>query len=57
MIKRPLLNGYCEKCTHCYLLDGDEERCRKIKLGISNMMCVQVVECPYFTERKKVQDE
>ena len=54
MIKRPLLNGYCEKCKNCYILDGDEERCIKIKIGMSNMMCVQIVECPYFIERKKV---
>ena len=57
MIERPFFNGYCKKCVYCYLLDGDEERCRKIKLGMSNMMCVQVVECPYFTERKEKQSE
>lgn len=57
MIKRPLLNGYCEKCTHYYLLNEDEERCIKIKIGMSNMMCVQIVECPYFTERKEKQSE
>ena len=60
VIKRPYLNDYCEKCKHHYLLDGDESRCRRIKLGgtsgmVSNIMCVQVVECPYFAERKKVE--
>lgn len=55
MIKRPYLNDYCEKCKHHYLLDGDESRCRKIKQGMSDIMCVQVVECPYFAERKKVE--
>jgi hypothetical protein len=55
MIKRPYMNDYCEKCKHHYLLDGDESRCRRIKQEMSDMMCVQVVECPYFTERKKVE--
>lgn len=58
MIKRPYLNDYCEKCKHHYMLDGDEARCRRIKQGMSDMMCVQVVSCPYFSDagRKKVQE-
>lgn len=56
MTKRPLLNGYCEKCKHHYSLDGDESRCKKLKIGMSDIMCVQVVECPCFADmRKKVE--
>ena len=57
MIERPLINGWCENCKHRYLLDGDEERCRRINVGMSHMMCVQVAVCPYFTlkEGKKVE--
>jgi hypothetical protein len=49
------MNDYCEKCKHHYLLGGDESRCMKIKEGMSGMMCVQVVVCHYFAERKKVE--
>jgi len=41
----PCSNGYCEKCNYQYLLDGNEERCWKIKIGMSNVMCIQVVCC------------
>ena len=44
-IKHPCMNGFCDKCKSHYLLDGDESRCRKIKLGMSDAMCVQVREC------------
>lgn len=50
-IKEPLFNDYCEKCKHHYLLDGDEDRCRAISLGMSNVMCAQVKECNKFKEK------
>ena len=48
MVKRPYLKGFCEDCANCYLLEGDEARCRKIKFGTSDVMCVQVVRCDIF---------
>ncbi len=50
-IERPFLRDYCEKCIYHYLLDGDEARCRKIKVGKSDAMCVQVVRCGCFKEK------
>ena len=44
-IEYPCMNGFCDKCKSHYLFDGDESRCRKIKLGFSDAMCVQVSEC------------
>lgn len=35
----------CDKCIHHYLLDWDESRCRRIKIGMSDVMCVQVKVC------------
>lgn len=57
MIKRPYLNDYCEKCKHHYLLDGDESRCRKIRLGglggmIQHAMCAQVVKCDEYIAKE-----
>ena len=52
-IKEPYLNKYCEKCSFHYLLDGDESRCKAIKLGMSDVMCVQVKECCKFSECRK----
>lgn len=48
LILKPCLNDYCEKCKHSYWLDEDELRCRKIKLGSSEAMCVQIVRCLDF---------
>ena len=45
LIEYPCMNGFCEKCKFCYMLDGDEYRCLKISIGLSNAMCVQVKEC------------
>ena len=50
-IERPFLNDYCENCINHYLLDGDESRCRKIKIGQSDVMCVQVVRCDCYKEK------
>lgn len=50
-IERPFLNDYCEKCINHYWLDGDEARCRKIKIGQSDAMCVQVVRCDCYKEK------
>ena len=50
-IERPFLNDYCENCINHYLLDGDEARCRKIKIGQSDVMCVQVVRCDCYKEK------
>ena len=47
MIKRPYLSGYCEKCKNHYLLE-DESRCKKMKVGQSDVACVQVKRCEYF---------
>ena len=52
VIKEPYFNDYCEKCTNHYLLDGDEDRCRAIRLGMSSAMCAQVKECKVFREQK-----
>lgn len=49
-IKEPYFNDYCEKCIYHYLLGGDEPRCKAIKLGMSDVMCVQVKECYKFSE-------
>ena len=50
MIERPYLKDFCEKCKNHYLITNDESRCRKIKLGQSDAMCVQVVKCEHFIE-------
>jgi len=50
-IEIPFLNDYCENCINHYLLDGDESRCRKIKIGQSDAMCVQVVCCDFYKEK------
>ena len=50
-IERPFLNDYCENCINHYLLDGDEARCRKIKIGQSDVMCVQVMRCDCYKEK------
>lgn len=55
-IERPFLNDYCDNCINHYLLDGDEARCRKIKLGKSDAMCVQVVRCDCFKEEGGAQE-
>ena len=47
-IDRPMFTGYCEKCMNQYLLDGGEARCSAIKMGNSDVMCVQVVKCYNF---------
>jgi hypothetical protein len=52
-IERPYLNDFCEKCIYHYLLDGDESRCSKIHLGMSSVMCAQVVSCDKYTPQKK----
>lgn len=54
MIERPYLNDFCEKCKNHYLITTDESRCRKIKLGQSDVMCVQVVSCDYFDNKEGV---
>ena len=54
MLKRPYLNDFCEKCKNHYLISSDESRCRKIKLGQSDVMCVQVVSCDYFKNKEVV---
>ena len=53
IIDYPHRNEFCEKCLYSYLLDGDELRCSKIKMGISTCMCVQVSKCSHFKERIK----
>ena len=55
-IERPMLNDYCEKCTWHYLLEGDESRCMDIRMGMEHVMCVQVVECHGFIEKKVKKD-
>ena len=55
-IKDPYVNGECHKCTNHYLLDCDESRCRAIKLGMSDVMCVQVRECNTFRAKKSKQN-
>ena len=50
MIERPYINDFCEKCKNYYLITSDESRCKKIKLGQSDAMCVQVVRCEHFNE-------
>lgn len=52
-IKDPYMNGECHKCTNHYLLDCDESRCRAIKLGMSDVMCVQVRECNAFRPKRR----
>lgn len=52
IIERPFLNDYCEKCACCRLQDGDEARCTSVKMGMSDVMCVQVVECHGFIEKR-----
>lgn len=54
-IERPFLKEYCEKCENHYLLDEDEARCRKMKLGQSDVMCVQVVRCDCYKEKGGVE--
>ena len=54
MSKYPFMNGECDKCENHYLLDGDESRCRVIKLGMSDAMCVQVRECNTFKSKDGV---
>lgn len=54
MIERPYLNDFCEKCKNHYLITSDESRCRRIKLGQSDVMCVQVVSCDYFDNKEAV---
>lgn len=46
------MNGFCEKCIYYYLLCGDEPRCSKIKLGMSDEMCVKVSKCCVYKENK-----
>jgi hypothetical protein len=55
-IDRPFLNDYCEKCVSCRLQDGDEARCTSIKMGMSDVMCVQVVKCHNFIEKEVKKD-
>lgn len=55
-IERPFLNDYCENCINHYLLDGDESRCRKIKIGQSDAMCVQVVRCDCYKKKVGVKE-
>ncbi len=55
-INRPYLNDYCEKCRSFYLLDGDEARCKSIKMGMSDVMCIQVVKCHEFAEKEVKKD-
>ena len=56
VIDRPCLNDYCDKCLYCRYQDGDEARCTAISMGMSDAMCVQVVECYYFKEKKVKKD-
>lgn len=56
-IERPYLNDFCEKCIYHYLLDGDEARCSSTKLGMSSVMCVQVVSCDTYIPKKKYESE
>lgn len=49
---KPCLNDYCDKCVHSYWLDDEEQRCRVIKLGSSDAMCIQIVRCLDFREKK-----
>jgi hypothetical protein len=50
-IERPLINGFCLKCKNCWFLELNEPRCRGIKLGTSDAMCVQVKLCNCFVEK------
>ena len=56
-IERPFLKDFCEHCANHYLLDGEESRCKKIKLGQSYVMCAQVVRCDGFQEIGELQYE
>ena len=51
VIERPFLKDFCENCTNHYLLDGDESRCGKFKIGQSDAMCVQVMRCDCFKDK------
>ena len=49
IMKNPYIDGVCEKCKNHYLVEnGEESRCRAIKLGSSDIMCAQVLECPRY---------
>lgn len=51
-IKYPYEAGICEKCIGFYLLEGNEPRCRKIKILASDAMCARVAACDRFISRK-----
>lgn len=57
IIENPYINGYCKKCRKHYLLDGDESRCHDMWVGLSNAMCVQVVECNKYEKRVSLEGE
>ena len=55
--KYPYRNGICEDCIHHYLLDGDESRCRTTRLGMSTVMCAQIVECQSYVPKQTCREE
>ena len=52
----PYLKGKCEECIYHYLLDGDESRCVAFKIGMSDVMCVQVKECGKYKKAENKND-
>lgn len=53
MIDYPCRNGYCEKCTH----QDIDWNCNRIKLGLSQVPCVQVSCCKGFEPIADLKEE
>lgn len=56
--KKPLLNGYCEKCIYRKVYVSEDENdfenwfCSTTKLITTCVPCTMVVSCEDFKERK-----
>lgn len=53
-ISKPYMNCLCDLCKWSYLLDDDEMRCKKIKLGSSHVMCAQVLVCATYEQKEVI---